>query len=146
MDVVLSTGGTMSMTIMISVFMDAIRCRIPINQHCVRDVGVHRPCCASIPCSEHHWQPQPCQCPSGSNLNLTCLISHRGAQLVYGQSVLFDSLCSIRMVLTAGLHGASHCSLRASLRGQSASTLNSSCDSPHIGTIHVHAFIHANRR
>ena len=44
--------------------------------------------------------------------------------------------------------GASHGSLRASLRGKSDSTLNPSCDSPHtgIGTVHVHASIHTNIR
>ncbi len=46
-------------------------------------------------------QPRPCQCPSNSNLNLTCLISHCGAQLVHWPSVRLDSLSSIEMVLPA---------------------------------------------
>jgi hypothetical protein len=36
------------------------------------------------------------------------------------------TLCSIKIVLTEGLHGASHSSLWASLRGQLDSTLNPS--------------------
>ncbi len=57
---------------------------------------------------------------------------------------IFDSLCSIKMVLTGGLNVARNSSLRASLRGQLDSTLNPSCDSPHVGTIHVHACVHTN--
>lgn len=82
---------------------------------------------------------------SGSNLNLNLphqSDDHCGAW----QSVCFDSLCCIKMFFTGGLHGASHSSLRASLRGQSDSSLNPSCDSPHIGTVHVHASIHTNIR
>ena len=56
----------------------------------------------------------------------------------------FDSLCSTTVALSAGLHGASHGCRWASLTGRLASTRNPSCDSPHVGSIHVHARVHTN--
>ncbi len=59
-----------------------------------------------------------------------CMLWH---SFIHWLSVCFDSLCPIKMVLTEGLHGASHSSLWTSLKAQSAIILNPSCNSPHVG-------------
>ncbi len=75
-----------------------------------------------MPLRPCHWQqPLESESESGSNLNLPHQSLWSGAQLIHWQSVSFDKLCSIKIVLTGGLHGASHSSLWASLRGKSES-------------------------
>ncbi len=92
--------------------------------------------------SPNHWQGPTWTCLT----NHSCLVPNLSIDSLYALTVS----ALFKIVLTGGLHGASHSSLWASLRGQSDScsdsTLNPSRDSPHhdVRTIHVHAHVHTN--
>ena len=129
------------MSCAISVYMDVVS-RYSDMVHDMREGATGRRQCPSDPVTGPGSRPSsPPDSKSGSNLNLN--LPH---QSLWCLTVCTVCLCSIKMVFTGGLHGASHSSLRASLRGQSDSSLNPSSDSPHIGTEHVHASIYTNIR
>ena len=83
--------------------------------------------------------PTRCQDPTWN-----CLTNHCGVQFIHWLSQCCDSLCSTTVALIAGMHGASHGSRLASLKGRLASTQNPSCDSPHVGSTHVLADVRTN--